>query len=165
MNAARSSSTSQILRPSKRRGEGMRFSLTSVRNLLADTPIAAAASTSPSPNTTDKNVMSECTLVRLIVYTLMIPFAPLPRISKKLERIGAFALVVAVPESFLVGEISIMQHFLAIISFRFADCPPAWLHAPERGRTIRILEATSTILDNPKIVSQQTYLRYKAAAP
>ena len=143
----------------------MRFSLTSVRNLLADTPIAAAASTSPSPNTTGKNVMSECTLVRLIVYTLMIPFVPATENFKKLEPIDTFGLAVAVPESFLVGEISIMHHFLAIISFRFADYSPAWLHAPERGRTIRIFEATSTILDNPKIVSRQAYLRYKAAAP
>ena len=55
LNAARSSSTSQILRPSKRLGEGIRLSLTSVRNLLAEMPMAVAASNSPRPNTIGKN--------------------------------------------------------------------------------------------------------------
>ena len=55
LKAARNSSTSHILRPSRRLGEGIRFSPTSDRNLLAEIPRAAAASSSASPNTTGKN--------------------------------------------------------------------------------------------------------------
>ena len=47
----------------------MRPSSTRLRNLLAEMPIAAAASTSPSPNTTGKyGNMSTRVVVRLIVY-------------------------------------------------------------------------------------------------
>ena len=51
-----------------RRGGGMRPSWTSVRNLLAETPIAVAASASPRPNTTGKyGMMSARAVTRFII--------------------------------------------------------------------------------------------------
>jgi hypothetical protein len=56
--------------------------------------------------------MSECTLVRLIVYTLMIPFVPATVNFKKARAHRHFRAGRRCTGAILVGEISIIAAFL-----------------------------------------------------